>query len=477
MPVLLFGGRCGHPEERSLRRLEVNGRATASSGSSQGSSCSPGIGTGTEGGLQGPPRSAAAEVVRRLSVLAPSGLSEGARRGEGHPPRETAGPGAATELPSHPLAAWLPFRPSRRRASPPAPLHGDINELVHKCRHVVLECDSQQLDQQIFIQPEQDQQGHDHVLHYICPRTPIAKDQSQLLMHPGQKGLEKIWVVPEKGCPDAGLEATQRSPGHHPHRLLFSCCRAVISWMAMSSFCLADASLCPCQTRWSDDDLFKVVVCPHRVHDGLHCPPAERALGLALSPPHDALVTEAVEARHHIGGIVPAVQTDGTVLLQLRGHGLHSLWWAGGSWGYQTAPFHGRGSSRCHTRKGREATVTGQPGEGWKKWPGPSRRKPSQLPRVRFTPQLTSAAANTAPRCPGCLKLAGPGINLQRLWGRAQGAATNHPPSTPPAFKALTPDLTNTLSCSAGISHLGGVQPPYISSKGHLFPIYNLEMP
>jgi len=99
----------------------------------------------------------------------------------------------------------------------------------------------------------------------------------------------------------------------------------------MSSFCLADASLCPCQTRWSDDDLFKVVVCPHRVHDGLHCPPAERALGLALSPPHDAFVTEAVEARHHIGSIIPAVQAHWAAVLHLYGHAVQPLWWAAAS--------------------------------------------------------------------------------------------------------------------------------------------------
>jgi len=162
-------------------------------------------------------------------------------------------------------------------------------------------------------------------------------------------------------------------------------------------------------------------------------PLAEGAIGLALSPPQYAFIAEPVEAWHHVAGLLTAAQADGAALLQLRGHALHPLRWAGGSWGGQTAPSHRRCSSRCHARKGREATVTGRPGEGWKKWPDPSRRKPSQLPRVRFPCQPTSAAASTAPGCPGYLKLAGVGKILQWLWGQAWRAAKNNLPSTAPA--------------------------------------------
>ena len=130
--------------------------------------------------------------------------------------------------------------------------------------------------------------------------------------------------------------------------------------------------------------LLEVVVCPHRVHDGDDPPLAEGALGLALSPPHDARVAELVEAWHHVAGLLPAVQAYWTAVVQVRGHALHVLRWAGGSWGCRAAPSHWRCSSSCHARKGREATVTGWPGEGWKKCPGPSRRRPSQLPRLRF---------------------------------------------------------------------------------------------
>jgi len=91
-------------------------------------------------------------------------------------------------------------------------------------------------------------------------------------------------VALEKGCPGVRPEAVQRSPGHHLHRLSYSCCRAVGSWTAMSSFCLAGASQRRCQPGWSDNDLFKVIDCPHRVHDGLDPPLAEGALGLAEKP-------------------------------------------------------------------------------------------------------------------------------------------------------------------------------------------------
>ena len=108
------------------------------------------------------------------------------------------------------------------------------------------------------------------------------------------------------------------------------------------------------------------------------------ALGLALSPPQDARVAGPVAAWHHKAGLLPAAQADGTAVLQLRGHALHVLRWAGGSWRGRAAPSHWRCSSGCGARKGRESRVIGCRGEEWKKCPGPSRRKPSQLPTLRF---------------------------------------------------------------------------------------------
>jgi len=117
-------------------------------------------------------------------------------------------------------------------------------------------------------------------------------------------------------------------------------------------------------------------------------------------------------------------------------------------WGCQAAPSCRRCSSQCCARKGRGATVTGQGGEGWKKCSGPSRRKPCQPPRVRFPPQLTSAAASVAPGCPSCLKLAGPGIILQWLWAQAQRAARNSSPRMAPAPR---PRSTLQTSQTAGL--------------------------
>lgn len=71
-----------------------------------------------------------------------------------------------------------------------------------------------------------------------------------------------------------------------------------------------------------------VTVCPHQVQDGEDPPFAEGAHRLALSPPQDTWITELMEAWHHKAGFLPAVQADGTAVLQLCSHALHALWWA-----------------------------------------------------------------------------------------------------------------------------------------------------
>ena len=123
---------------------------------------------------------------------------------------------------------------------PAAALHSNINKALYEHRRAVSEADPQQPDQEIFVQPKEAQGRHDEVLHYDHLRTSVPKDQSQLLTHPGQKELEESWVVLEKGCPGEWLEAAQRSPRQLVlHRLSFCCCRAVGSWTARSSSCLA----------------------------------------------------------------------------------------------------------------------------------------------------------------------------------------------------------------------------------------------
>ena len=118
LPALLFGARRGPPGERSLPRLGVEGPGTACSGSSCCSSCSSSVGTRAEGGLPGPPRRAADELLGGSSAADLSGLLEGAGLGAGDPLREAVGPGAAAGLPSCSSAARASSRPIRRRASP-----------------------------------------------------------------------------------------------------------------------------------------------------------------------------------------------------------------------------------------------------------------------------------------------------------------------------------------------------------------------
>ena len=115
--ALLFGARRGCPGEGCLPELGVGGPATASPRSSCGSSCSPWVGTGMLGGLLGPPRRAAVEVLGRSSSSAPAGPLDGAGPGAGDPLREAAGGGAAAGLPSRSSATWPSSRSSRRWAS------------------------------------------------------------------------------------------------------------------------------------------------------------------------------------------------------------------------------------------------------------------------------------------------------------------------------------------------------------------------
>ena len=85
----------------------------------------------------------------------------------------------------------------------------------------------QQPDQDIFVQSEEDQAGHDDVLHDGCLQMVVLKDQPQHPVQPGQQGLEESWVVPEEGCPGVSLEAAHWSPGHLSSSPRWGCCRAV----------------------------------------------------------------------------------------------------------------------------------------------------------------------------------------------------------------------------------------------------------
>jgi len=230
-----------------------------------------------------------------------------------------------------PLSSGAALQAQQAVGLPAAALHGEIEELLDERRRAMLQAGRQHLDQDLFIQPEEAKGNYDEGLHGVYPQMMVRKDPSQLLMHPGQEMLEESWVEPEKGCPGEWLETARRSPVQPALcRICLCCCRTVGGWMATSISCLVDDD--GGFRRWCDHVLLKAVVRPHQVHDGLHSPLAEGALGRTLSPPQDALVTEAVEARHHVGGIIPAVQAHWAAVLHLCGHALHPLRWAGGSW-------------------------------------------------------------------------------------------------------------------------------------------------
>ena len=94
---------------------------------------------------------------------------------------------------------------------PAAPLHRDADELVHKGGCVVRHGKLQQLDQAIFIQPQEAQGGGEEVFHHLRLRVISPMDAPQLLAQPGQHGTDQSWVVSQKGGPDFRLEASHKS--------------------------------------------------------------------------------------------------------------------------------------------------------------------------------------------------------------------------------------------------------------------------
>lgn len=69
----------------------------------------------------------------------------------------------------------------------------------------------QQLDQAIFIQPQEAQGGGEEVFHHLRLRVISPMDAPQLLAQPGQHGTDQSWVVSQKGGPDFRLEASHKS--------------------------------------------------------------------------------------------------------------------------------------------------------------------------------------------------------------------------------------------------------------------------
>lgn len=87
------------------------------------------------------------------------------------------------------------------------------------------------------------------------------------------------------------------------------------------------------------------------------------------------------------------------------------------------------------------------PGRGGRNAQVPQEGNPPISPGRGLPSELTSAAAGAPAGCPSCLNLAGLGKILQRLWGRAQRAATNNSLHKTPA----PPQHSSLPNCSAGV--------------------------
>jgi len=127
--------------------------------------------------------------------------------------------------------------------------------------------------------------------------------------------------------------------------------------------------------------LHKAVIRPHRVQDGGDRPPAERALGRALSPAHDACIAEFVEARHHVAGLLPAVQADGTAVVQLRGRAPTRCGGLGGAGDDKLFPLTGAAAVGVVLEEEERPRSLAGPGKAGRSAQVPPEGNPSSCPR------------------------------------------------------------------------------------------------
>lgn len=135
----------------------------------------------------------------------------------------------------------------------------------------------------------------------------ISGDVLELLLEPPEQWFEVSRISSEEVRPDLGWEAVL---GSHELRL----CRALLLLL------LVLGVLC----RLRDGALEVIVLCPHRVPDGLDVLLTYSTGGLPLCPPQRTAQAELVQAGHRVGCVVPALPTYGAgpVRGQLRGPGL-----------------------------------------------------------------------------------------------------------------------------------------------------------
>jgi len=127
--------------------------------------------------------------------------------------------------------------------------------------------------------------------------------------------------------------------------------------------------------------LCKVVIRLHRVQDGGDHPPAEGARGRAsLSPAHDARLAEFVEAWHHVAGLLPAVQADGTVVVQLRGHAPTHCSGLGGAGDDKLLPLTGTAAAGVVLEEEERPRSLADPGRAGRSAQDPPEGKPPSCP-------------------------------------------------------------------------------------------------
>jgi len=70
----------------------------------------------------------------------------------------------------------------------------------------------QPLGQALLVQAKQVQAGQDQALRGFP--VVVAEDPLQPPSQPWQQWMEQKWVLSEEPCPEVGMEAAHRSPGH-----------------------------------------------------------------------------------------------------------------------------------------------------------------------------------------------------------------------------------------------------------------------
>ena len=150
-----------------------------------------------------------------------------------------------------------------------------------------------------------------------------------------------------------------------------------------------------------------------------------------------------------------------------------------GRWGCRPVPSRRPCcSSGCRVREGREATAIGWCREGWKKCPGPSRRKSSQLPRARISCPDHLCCCERVSWLPRLPEPGRAGENPCVALGPGRGSCSEELPehdlSTSNSL-AQHSNLAYLLSWRVGTSCPGETQHQGRSREGHVVTIRRLR--